>query len=65
MCLHNINAKRLQSGLPIIDEVAKMVDKIPIGSIPDNYEELIDEAETMLYKYGKNRESATIILKYD
>lgn len=63
MCLHNINAKRLQDGLNEIKEVWDMRDKIGIGIKHENYEQIIDEAEAILYKYKENRESATIVLK--
>jgi hypothetical protein len=40
-----------------------MKDEIGIGIKHDYYEELISKAEVIMAKYGKNSDSATIILK--
>jgi len=60
--LWNINAERRQNKLPPFDDVAKLVDEIGIGKLHANYEELIAKAEVLMAKYGKNSESATLII---
>ncbi len=63
MVLHNINVDSIRSENGEIEEVSLMTDKIGIGKIHDNYEELISEAEIIIEKYGKNSDSASVILK--
>lgn len=62
MVLWNINAERCRAGLDKISEVANLADEIGFGKLHENYEELISKAETLMAKYGKNSDSATLIL---
>lgn len=64
MVLWNINAERLRAGLDKINDVSELADKIGLGKLHNNYEELISKAETLMVKHGKNSDSATLILPY-
>lgn len=64
MVLNNINAARSRTNLPKLEDVDQIQNKIGIGvSHPDNFEELIKEAEIIMSRYGKHSESASILLK--
>lgn len=60
--LHNINVLRYGKNLPEDIEVTEMKNKIGIKLEHIDYEGIISEAEKIISKYGKNAESATIIL---
>lgn len=62
MVLNNINAERLQAGLPVIEEVQALRDKIGFCVKRRNPEKLIAAAEIMMAKYGVNSESASVVL---
>jgi len=62
MVLHNINVQRRREGLAKDEEVSTLVDKIGIGILHDNYEELISEGEKIMSKYGEDSKSATLEL---
>ena len=63
MVLHNINAQRSREGLDEDKEVAAMREKIGIGVDHENYEELITEAETVMWKHRVNSGSAQVVLR--
>ena len=58
MVLHNINASSKER----CADVSTMMDKIGIGIKHTNYEELIEEAEVIMTKYGKNGTSASVVI---
>ena len=62
MVLHNINAKKVREGSHAIDALM-MRDKIGIGIDHENYQDLIEEAEKIMEKYGETSESCKIVLK--
>lgn len=62
MVLWNINTERTMAGLDYLDDVTKLSDEIGVGKLHDNYEELISKAEVLMAKYGKNSDSATVLL---
>jgi hypothetical protein len=62
MVLSNINAGRRQSGLEVFSDVELLVEEIGIGKTHDSYEDLISRAELLMQKYGKNSESATMVI---
>ena len=63
MVLNNINVDLYRKGLPEDPEVTRMKQKIGIGLKHENYEEIISDAETIMDKYVKNADSASITLK--
>jgi len=63
LVLHNVNAKRYQAGLPLIDEIKTMLEEIGINKKHDNdYEELIAKAEVLMSRYNVNSDSATVLI---
>lgn len=62
MVLWNINAERRQNKLPPFDDVAQLVEEIGIGKRHENYEDLISKAEALMENYGKNSDSATLVI---
>ena len=63
MVLNNINVDLFRAGEAKDEEVKKMKDKIGIGIVHDNYEELIEDAEVIMGKYRTNSEAANLELK--
>ena len=63
MVLHNINAARGRGNLEYFEDVTQLKEEIGLGKKHDNYEELISKAEVIMRKYGKNSDSARVILK--
>lgn len=61
--LHNINAQRLQDKQLPYEDVKCFLDMLGFGKKHENYEELIVEAKTLLSKYGKDSESASVTIK--
>lgn len=61
MVLNNINVDSRRAGGPLLDDDADALqDKIGIGKTHENYEELIAEAEVIMARHGKNKESASM-----
>lgn len=48
---HNVSARSWQASKVIVPEALALADKISAAGAPDNYEELIAEAESFLAKY--------------
>lgn len=62
MVLNNINAERVRAKEPKIKEVADLKEEIGIGLKHKNYEDIIQRAEIVMSKYGKNSESAVVMI---
>lgn len=62
MVLCNIRAEFIRNEEEPDKEVVAMIEKIGIGIVHEDYEELIAEVETIMTKYGKNSESANITM---
>ena len=62
MVLHNINAASRRLGNGDICEIIEMRDKIGIGVMHTNYEELIQEATVLMTEYDKTAESSTKVM---
>lgn len=62
MVLHNINVDRMRQSLVADVAVAAMEERIGVGKQHDNYEDIISKAEALIAVYGKNSESASILL---
>jgi len=62
MVLHNINVDLRRAGKHEDPSVSAIQDKIGIGVRHNNYEELIAEAEAIMGGFGKDADSATLVL---
>ena len=60
--LNNINVDIYRKGKEPDGDIKKMQKEIGIGVKHDNYEDIITRAETLIAKYGKNSESASLVL---
>ena len=63
MVIGNIKSDFIIAKSPVPQEIDGMLDKIGIGVVHENYEELIAEAELIMTKYGKTSESASVTLQ--
>lgn len=62
MVLWNIKVDMKRKKKPEDQNVKHLLDEIGIDKQHENYEELISRAEILIEKYGKNSESASIIM---
>lgn len=60
--MHNINVYSRRAGKGDIKEVLNMREKIGIGICHENYEQIIEEAEILMRKYGEDENSANMVL---